>query len=126
MSAVRKCRPAQMRASMISLRASEKRSKERVSPGKRLLVTPNRILSVPKNICNTSRCALSPERWPDGCSGYGAVRSGAHDGSGSVSGLPSLSACRIAVHGRQKSQEYLSVQQLIAEPAALRFILANK
>jgi hypothetical protein len=57
-----------MRASMISLSAREKRSKWRNSPGKRLLLTSKPVLS-PKNICNTSRCAPSRPRCPDGCSG---------------------------------------------------------
>ena len=41
---------------------------------------------------------------PDGCSGYGAVRSAIQEGSASVSGLPSSAARGIAFHGRQKSQ----------------------
>jgi len=41
-----------------------------------------------------------------------------------VSGLPS--STRIAFHGRQKSQKYLSFQQLIAASAPLRFCMARR
>ena len=49
-----------------------------------------RCRRVPKNVCSTRRYALSSERCPDGCSGYGAVMSAVHAASGSVAGLPSL------------------------------------
>jgi hypothetical protein len=55
---------------------------------------------------------VSSARCPDGCSGYGAERSGVQDG--------------IAFHGRQKSQKYLSFQQLMAESALARFIIASR
>src|SRR5215208_3810627 len=110
-SPVRKCRPAQMRVSTISSSGAEKLVKFRVSPPNLLLVTPNEVL-FPKNICSTRIAAVSSARWPDGCSGYGAVRSGVQD--------------EIAFHGRQKSQKYLSFQQLIAESAAARFIIASR
>src|SRR5215203_831256 len=104
-----------MRASTISSSGSEKRLKNRVSPPKRLLVTPNETL-FPKNICSTPRCALSRQRCPDGCSGYGAVKSGVQDGS----------VGWIAFHGRQKSQWYLSFQQLIAVSAPARFSIPSR
>jgi hypothetical protein len=52
--------------------------------------------------------------------------SGVHVASGSVAGLPSLPASRIACHGRQKSQWYLSFQQLMIASAPARFIIANR
>ena len=59
-------------------------------------------------------------------SGYGAVMSAVQVGSGSVAGLPSSAARAIAFHGLQKSQWYLSFQQLIAASAALRFCIARR
>src|SRR5215207_3109853 len=115
-----------MRASMISSSGSENRSKWRGSLGKRLLVTSKPISSVPKKISSAVRYAASLQRCPEGWDGYGAVRSAVQDGSGSVAGLPSSAARGIAFHGRQKSQWYLSFQQLIPASAAVRFCIANK
>src|SRR5215216_3796189 len=115
-----------MRASTISSSGSENRSKWRGSLGKRVLVTSKPISSVPKKICSAVRYAASLQRCPEGWDGYGAVRSALQDGSGSVPGLPSSAARGIAFHGRQKSQWYLSFQQLIDASAAVRFSIANK
>src|SRR5437899_1747616 len=46
--------------------------------------------------------------------------------SGSVSGLPSVSALRMAVTGRQKSKAYLASQAQMAASAMARFNNANK
>src|SRR5512144_760916 len=105
--------PAHTRASMTSLAASEKRSKLRVVQDL-LLNALKAILSVPKkfwSVCTNAEVAL---QWPDGWSGKGGVKSsgglqtgvagsnrGSHVGSASVAGLPSVSASRIAVIGRQ-------------------------
>src|SRR5205809_2590286 len=106
--------PAQTRASVTSLRASEKRSKLRVVPDL-LLCAVKPILSVPKKFSSVCTNALVAQAWPDGWSGKGGVKSGNrglqtgvagsnsgnHVGSAWVSGLPSVSASRIAVIGRQ-------------------------
>src|SRR5512132_3621976 len=96
--------PAQTRASMISLIASENRSKLRVELEK-LLDVLNAILSVPKKSWSVSTTAPLMHVCPDGCSGNGGVvNSGVHVWSARVAGFPSLSAWRIAVIGRQEFQ----------------------
>src|SRR5512132_4561193 len=111
--------PLHTRTSMISLSASEKRSKRLVvgqgAGGEHLLLTAvNAILSVPKKAC--SACTIAPlmQVCPDGWSGKPGVTSGAPEtgtdgsksgsqaGSASVAGLPSFAASRIEVIGRQK------------------------
>ena len=57
--------------------------------------------------------------------GVAGSNSGSHAGSATVAGLPSPSASRIAVIGRQKLQWYLSFQQPIAASAAARLVTAN-
>ena len=61
-------------------------------------------ITSPKNIRSTRCVRASRQRWPDGCSGYGAVMSAVQPASASVAGLPSSAARGIAFHGRQKSQ----------------------
>src|SRR5881396_3086476 len=114
MSAVRKWMPAHTRASMTSLSASENRSKLRVVQDL-LLNALKPILSVPKKFWSVLTNALVAQAWPEGWSGKGGVKSGNkglqtgvagsnsgnHVGSASVAGLPSVSASRIAVIGRQ-------------------------
>ena len=75
MSAVRKWMPAQTRASMTSLFASENRSKLRVVPDL-LLKALKAILSVPKKFCSVCTNALVAQQWPEGWSGKGGVASG--------------------------------------------------
>ena len=61
--------------------------------------------------------------WPLGYSGYGGVAiSGVQPGSATVAGLPSVSAQRMAVVGRQKAKSNLARQQEMAAsaPDALR------
>jgi hypothetical protein len=101
---------------MTSLSASENRSKLRVVQDL-LLNALKPILSVPKKFCNACTIALLVQLWPEGWSGWGGVtsagglqtgvagsNSGSHVGSASVAGLPSVSASRIAVIGRQNCQ----------------------
>src|SRR5213592_1688158 len=96
--------PAQMRASMTSLSPAENRAKLRVVC-ELLLNALNAILSVPKNAWSVLTMAPDTHRWPDGCSGKGGVASnGVQVGSALVAGLPSVSAWRIALIGRQKVQ----------------------
>src|SRR5215472_13008134 len=52
--------------------------------------------------------------------------SGVQFGSAGVSGLPSVSAARIAVTGRQKLYVYLASQQAILVSAAARFNRAKR
>src|SRR5215218_4716498 len=96
--------PAQTRASMISLIASENRSKLRDDWEKPLDV-PNAILSVAKKSWSVFTTAPLMHVCPDGCSGNGGVvNSGVQVWSARVAGFPSSSASRIAVIGRQKFQ----------------------
>src|SRR5437667_5731853 len=113
-SAVRKWMPAHTRASMTSLSMSENRSKLRVVQDL-LLNALTVILSVPKKFWSVFTNAPVAQAWPEGWSGKGGVKSGArgvqvcvdgsnsgsHVGLASVAGLPSVSASRIAVIGRQ-------------------------
>src|SRR5216110_1012538 len=115
-SAVRKWIPAHTRASMTSSSASENRSKLRVVQDL-LLKALKPILSVPKKFLSVCTNAAVAQACPEGCSGNGGVtsdgglqtgvagsNSGSHVGSASVTGLPSVSASRIAVIGRQDCQ----------------------
>src|SRR3954452_622576 len=137
MSAVLKWIPAQTRALMFSLSASERLSKVRVVPDL-LLEALNATLSVPKKYRRVRKIEPAAQLWPEGWSGNGGVtsaggvatcvdgsNSGAHVGSASVAGFPSLAASRMAVMGRQKFQWYLSFQQPIAASAAAMFSIAN-
>src|ERR687891_1614490 len=118
-SAVRKWMPPQTRASMISLSASDKRSKLRDAQGAGehlLLMAVKETLSVPKNARSAYTVAPLMQVWPAGWSGKPGVTSGGPEtgtvgsnsgtqvGSASVAGLPSDAASRMAVIGRQKLQ----------------------
>src|SRR4029450_4122088 len=102
---------------MISLSASEKRSKllDGQGAGKHLLLSAvKETLSVPKKACSAYTVAPLMQVCPAGWSGKGGVtrggpetgilgsKSGSQFGSASVAGLPSVSASRIAVIGRPK------------------------
>src|SRR5712691_2402109 len=108
--------PAHTRASITSLSISENRSKLRVVQDL-LLNGLTAILSVPKKFWSVFTNAPVAQAWPEGWSGKGGVKSdgrlqtgvvgsnsGSHVGSAWVSGLPSVSASRIAVIGRQNCQ----------------------
>src|SRR6266481_4612528 len=105
--------PTHTRASMTSVSASENRSKLRVVQDL-LLKALKPILSVPKKFWSVFTNAAVAQACPEGWSGKGGVtsdgrlqtgvagsNSGSHAGSASVAGLPSVSASRIAVIGRQ-------------------------
>ena len=104
----------------------------------RLLNALKAILSVPKKSCRVCTMAPLMQPCPDGCSGKPGVTSGVpncgvagsnngvHAGSASVAGLPSVSASRIAVIGRQNFQWYLLSQQPIAPSAEAKLALANR
>src|SRR5215211_7337399 len=99
--------PLQTRASMISLSASEKRSKllEGQGAGEHLLLfAVNAILSVPKKACRACTNPPLMQVCPDGWSGKPGVTSGGPEtgivglnsgsqaGSASVAGFPSAAA----------------------------------
>src|ERR1700757_2997519 len=98
---------------MTSLSASENRSKLRVVQDL-LLNALKPILSVPKKFSSVCTNALVAQACPEGWSGKAGVtssggwqtdvagsNSGTHIGSALVAGVPSVSASRIAVIGRQ-------------------------
>src|SRR6266536_308815 len=108
--------PAHTRASMTSSRMSENRSKLRQVQDL-LLNTLTGTRSVPKKFRSVCTNALVLQACPEGWSGKGGVtsggglqigvvgsNSGSQVGSASVAGLPSESASRIAVIGRQNCQ----------------------
>src|SRR6266511_508131 len=96
--------PAQTRAPLTSLSASENRSKLLVVC-ELLLKALKAILSLPKKSWSVWTNALLRQACEDGWSGNGGVaKSGIQLASGSVAGLPSLAASWIAVTGRQKLQ----------------------
>src|SRR5262245_50486171 len=82
--------------------------------------------SVPKNparaVAAAAPYALCPDEY-DGCAGV--TISGAQVGSAAVSGLPSVSAARMAVTGRQKLYSYLASQVAMYASAPARFMSAN-
>src|SRR5262249_60607823 len=96
--------PPSRRLRAFSLAAAEKLANERVTPGKSVVVEVNAMLSVPKNPARAVAAAAPNVLCPDeyaGCAGVAI--SGVQVGSAWVSGLPSVSAARMAVTGRQKS-----------------------
>src|SRR5262245_63212699 len=80
---------------------------------------------VPKNSLTASVTAVDQKPCADGYSGWFTVRSGAHVGSGSVSGLPSLPARGMAVRGRHALKQYLASYPAIAPSAADVCTIAN-
>jgi hypothetical protein len=75
----------------------------------------------PKNSRSTVTCEASRQLCPEVHSGYGAVMSAVHVGSVVVPAFPSFNVVVMAFQGRQKSNQYLSFQQLIAASAPVRF-----
>lgn len=61
----------------------------------------NATVSVPVSLRRISAAAAPSTLCVDGWSGSGVGRRDSQDGSGLVDGLPSVSALRIAVAGRQ-------------------------
>jgi hypothetical protein len=95
--------PAKIRAFFTSSSASEKVRKERVTPISRSLSIVKCFFS-PKKLASTTAAAPLTVEWPDGYSGwFGVAKSGIHDGSELVAGLPSVLGRGIAVTGRQKT-----------------------
>ena len=124
-SALRKWIPDQTRASTTSSIACEKRVKLRVRPP--LFVSVHPIRSLRKKSCNVATKAELSPLCPDECSGYGGVgTSGSQFGSAFVHGLPSVSASRIAVIGRQNGSCALSFQTVISASAPDMYSIANR
>ena len=71
-----------------------------------------------------SGCAGVTSGGAPGATGVDGSNSGSHVGSAVVAGLPSVSASRMAVIGRQKFQHYFSCQQPIAASAPARLVIA--
>src|SRR5262249_51268479 len=103
--------PAKTRASLTSRTASEKLSNPCVTPPGRLsVVSEKRMSSVRKKAASTAAAALWP-LWPEMYEGwFGVTSSGVQVESARVAALPSLSAARMAVTGRQKLYVYLASQ----------------
>src|SRR6478609_3283009 len=98
-----------MRLSPASVAAALKLSNDRVTPGSAGEVTANDWRS-PKKLASTSAPAALIVLCAPGYDGSAAVltESGSQVGSATVSGLPSVSARRIAVTGRQSRYVYLA------------------
>ena len=80
----------------------------------------------PKTLVSTAAAAPLKVLWPETYSGNGGVMSNeVQAGSATVAALPSLSACRMAVIGRQKSDENLASQATIAASARATLSCAN-
>src|SRR5437868_5303425 len=110
--------PAYTRLIPASSAAWEKLVNERVTPGIASDVVVKAVWS-PKNAARTVLAAPLKVLWPESYDGkLGVVRSGVQVGSAAVAGLPSVSAARMAVIGRQKLYVYFASQQAI--PASAR------
>ena len=113
--------PPNTRASAISATAAEKLANDRV-PGRSSDVKVKGELS-PNMAARIDAAEPLTVEWPDGYSGCGGVPDGrasshgVHAVSGSVLALPSVSAKRIAVIGRQNTYRYLRSKQAIAASA---------
>src|SRR5262245_1941299 len=94
--------PPSRRLREFSSAAAEKLANERVTPGRSGVVEVKPMSSVRKNPARAAAAAapyaLCPDEY-DGCAGVAS--SGVQVGSAAVSALPSVSAARIAVTGRQ-------------------------
>lgn len=123
--AKRKWRPAQIRAIKASSAAAVKLAQPRVVVQRRLGEAFNRR-GIAKIRDQNSRRATA-----DALMTRIVVRvgrrggRGIHAGSCTVSGLPSLSASRIAVIGRQSSNQYFASQQDMIASACAMFSTAN-
>src|SRR6478672_9243424 len=84
------------------------------------------MLSVPKKAASTAAAPALLPLWPEMYDGWlGVLRYGAQVGSGAVASLPSVSAARIAVIGRQKLKVYLASQTAKLASAWARLMRAN-
>src|SRR5262245_10048297 len=98
----------------------------RVKPGRPSEVLVKRTL-LPKKRVSTSHAAALKVLCPEVYDGNaGVTSSGVHDGSAVVSGLPSVSAARMAVTGRQKLKWNLASQQTMPASARATSSSANR
>src|SRR5437870_2371463 len=103
-----------MRLMPASSAAWENELKLRVTPGRSSESVVKGVLSEPKKAASTTAAAPLKVLWPEMYSGNGGVTSsGVQVESLTVSGLPSVSALRMAVMGRQKSKAYLQSQAMM-------------
>src|SRR5438270_1834881 len=119
--------PAYTRLSFTSCAAAEKLANERVAPGKLSELREKLTASVPKKAARTAAAPELTPLWPETYEGwFGVTRYGVQLGSATVLSLPSVSAARIAVTGRQKLSTYLVSQTAIAASATVRLSRANR
>src|SRR5438552_15192905 len=116
-----------MRLSEHSWAVAEKLVNDRVTPGRLSELKVKEMASVPKKAARTAALAPLTPLWPEVYDGwFGVTSSGVQAGSAAVSGLPSVSAARIAVTGRQKLYVYLASQTAIAASAWVTLSRANR
>src|ERR1700730_6310982 len=114
-----------MRLRPHSCASAEKLGYVRVIPGNESDVAVTRVSS-PKHSASTAAPAPLKELCPDTYDGNGGVgSSGCQSGSGSVSGLSSSAAWRMAVIGRHKRCPYLHSQHAMPASAIAKFSTAN-
>src|SRR5205814_5177801 len=100
---------------------------ERVAPGRLSELSEKLMASVPKKAARTAAAPELTPLWPEMYEGwFGVTRYGVQLVSTAVSALPSVSAARIAVIGRQKLYTYLVSQTAMAASASVRFSRANR
>src|SRR4029434_5347954 len=80
---------------------------------------------VPKNVFTASVNAVEKNPCPDGYSGWFTVSRGVQVGSGSVSGLPSVSARGSAVRDRHNREKYFASSPAIPASATEQWTIAN-
>jgi hypothetical protein len=110
--AYRKCHPSLTRESAHSAAAAAKLPNVRVGiSGGAVVVVIVNDTSRPNASASTPNEAAHAAAWAEEYSGNGGVgRNGSQRGSETVFWLPSVSAARIAVYGRQWSYEYFASQ----------------
>src|SRR5690606_36102421 len=119
--------PPKRRLMPASLAAASKPEKLRTTPGVPSEVVEKGMASLPKNDANTVAAPRLKVLCPDVYSGNGGVGiSELQVTSGSVSGLPSVSASRMAEIGRHRSYVNFASQQEIAASAMVRLSNANR
>src|SRR5438067_3267826 len=102
-----------MRLSEHSCAVAEKLANDRVTPGRPSELKVKGMASVPKKAASTAADAPLTPLWPELYDGWaGVTRNGAQAVSAVVPGLPSVSAARMAVTGRQKLYLYLASQMV--------------
>src|SRR5262245_2044117 len=115
-----------MRLWPASAAAAEKLANERVTPGRKSDPVVKLTASVPKKFTNTAAADELKVLWPEVYDGkFGVPKSGVQVESCVVAALPSASAPRIAVTGRQKLTTYFASHATIAASATARPIWAN-